>query len=144
MHLKTAYDVSPWCSSQYSDKNTNALSRIVNSMIEALNSKFYLPDYVIVFLDDDLIEFLQYKKFGVAALLGSWIEYLAQFIVEVVETRCQDLPVKARPTDKTQVYFVEPINHSNFDYINQQVRQTYTNCLEATAKLHESMRVLKL
>ena len=77
MYLKDKYEIMPFCSSKYSDKNTNALSRLVNSFIQALNSKFYLPNYVVVMLDNDLIEFLQYKRFAVGSLLGPWLEYLA-------------------------------------------------------------------
>ena len=41
--LLTHYEVLPFCSSKYSDKNSNTLSRITNSFMEALNKKFLLP-----------------------------------------------------------------------------------------------------
>ena len=84
------------------------------------------------------------KKFAVASLLGPWIEYLAEFISESLEDRHQKLSLKARLAEKTQVYWVESVNHDNFDYINQQVRETFSQCLEATSKSHETMRVLKM
>ena len=38
------------------DKNANLLSRLQHSFASALISKTYLPAYVIIFLDDDLID----------------------------------------------------------------------------------------
>ena len=143
-YLKDHYEIIPYCSSQYSDRNMNALSRIVNSFIQGMNSKFYLPDFIIVFLDDDLIEYLGYKKVSLASLLGPWIKYLAQFMVDAVHQRWNDLPTKARLPAKTQIYMVESVNHDNFKYQNQQARSTFSKCLEVTAKLHDSMRVLKI
>ena len=111
-----------------------------------MNVKYYLPDYVIILLDDDLISHLQYKKFKVASLLGPWIEYLSQFITEALQTRRQQLLVKARLREQTQVYWVEAVGHSNFDYPDQQVRDIFSKCLETNckAKVFTQMRVLKL
>ena len=144
MYLEMHYEVIPHCSSKYNDRNTNCLSRIVTSLILALNTKYYLPSCVIVLLDDNLIEYLGYKRFPVASLLGPWVEYLAQTVIESLESRRQELIPKARLPDKTQAYFVEPVNHDNFEYINQQVRDTFGKCLEVTARLHDNMRILKL
>ena len=78
-----------------------------------------------------------------ASLLGQWIEFLAQFIAKTLLDRFQALPPRAKK-EPTQVYWVETISHNNFDYVNQQVREMFTQCLEANCKLHECMRVLKL
>ena len=64
--------------------------------------------------------------------------------MESLEKRCQDLPAKARLADKTQACWLEAANHDNFDYIDQQVRDTFNQCLEATSKLHDAMRILKI
>ena len=79
-------------------------------------------------------------------LLGPWIEYICQVVAEVLATRWSDLSPKARPADgsHTQIYWIEAVNHSNFKYINQQVRDTFNKCLEANCKLHENMRILKI
>ena len=144
LFMKERYEVLPYCSSRFSDKNTNALSRLVNSFISALNTKFYLPSYVVIALEADLIDFLQYKRFAVASLLGPWVEYLAQLFVEILDERRKKLPLKARLVDKTQLYWLEAATHENFDYVDQQACEAFNHCLDATAKLHDSMRILKL
>ena len=99
LYMKTHFEVTPFCSSKYSDKNTNVLSHIVNSFTEALNAKYYLPEFIIIFLDDDLIQFLQYKCFNVATLLGPWVKHLSQIISESLAARFQDLSPKSRPKE---------------------------------------------
>ena len=144
LFMRNNYEVIAHCSSKYSDKNINTLSCIVNSFIHAMNTKFYLPDFLIVFLDSDLIDYLQYKKLNTAQLLGPWIEYLTEFIDESLQNRHQLLPAKVRLSTPTQVYWVEALGHSNFDYMDKQAREIFNQCMDAACKLHEPMRVLKL
>ena len=56
--MKENFEVVPYGSNSYNDNNQNAVSRITNSLIQALNSKYYLPEFLLIFLDDDLIEHL--------------------------------------------------------------------------------------
>ena len=95
-------------------------------------------------LDDDLIQYLGYTKFKVASLYGPWIEYLSEVFTESLQNRRNQLPRKARLEDITQVYWVEPASHNNYDYIDQQLREKFSQCLEANAKAFDTMRVLKL
>ena len=132
--MKEHFEVTPYCSSKYSDKNSNTLSRLTNSFIQAMNTKFHLPDFIVVILDDDLIEFLQYKKYSVATLLGTWIEHLTDFMAESLQKHHQQLPSKAKLKQPTQVYWVESLSHNNFDYLDQQVRDVFTKCLEVSCK----------
>ena len=145
-YLKSSFEVLPFGSTRRNDKNANAVSRIVNSFIQALNTKYYLPDYLIVFLDVDLVDYLQYKKFKVASLLGPWIEYLSEVFAESLQKRRMQLPKKARLEECTQVYWVEPVNHNNFDYTNQQIREKLAGCLDANSKNcpGDAVRTLKL
>ena len=130
LYMKENYEVLLFCSSRYSDKNVNAVSRIVNSFMAAINSKVYLPSFIMVILDDDLIQFMQYKKYGVSTLYGTWIEYLAKLFVEIVDKKCSQLPASAQLEDKTQIYWVEPAAHSNFVSENRQMREKFTVCLD--------------
>ena len=99
----------------------------MNSFIEAMNSKFYLPDYLLVILDDDLIDYMQYKCMGMAQLIGPWIEYLADLFEEALQVRRDLLPQKAKNPEHTQVYWIEVVNHDNFDYQDRQAREVTVN-----------------
>ena len=142
--LKEQYDVLPFCSSRYNDRNSNMLSQIQHSFTTALNSKNYLPADVIVFLDDDLIEYLQYKKFKVASLYGHWLEYIAKVLHEMLLKKLQLLPVKAQPKDDLQIYWIEPANHKNFALENVRSRETFAACMDMVIKEYDNMQLLKI
>ena len=142
--LKENFEVVPFCSSKYSDRNVNMLSRIINSFISAVNNKIYLPAYLIILLDDDLIDYLQYKKFGVSTLYGNWLEFLAGNIQMTLEKARDELPNFAKAAEKTQVYWVEPPNHIEFTSEDKQMREKFSHCLEALTKIYNDMRVLKI
>ena len=85
--MKKHYDISPFCSSKYNDKNNNVLSRIQHSLAAALNSKAYLPSYILVVLNDNLIEYLQFKRPNVATFYGTWMEFLSETVQEMLKDK---------------------------------------------------------
>ena len=143
-YMKENYDVTAFCSSKYSDKNTNAVSRVLNSLILAVNQKVILPDYLINCLEADLIEYLGYKKYGVSTLYGSWIEFLSKEISEILDARRQGLPIGSHLKNKPQISWVEPVRHANFDFVDGQMRDKFGACLNAVSKIYENMRCLKI
>ena len=78
--MKSNYEITAVNSSKYSDKNSNMLSRIQIAVAKMIEKQVLLPKFVIMVLDDDLIEFLQYKNYGVSAMYGAWIEWLVSEI----------------------------------------------------------------
>ena len=103
----------------------------------------YLPAYIII-LDDDLIEYMQYKRMAVASLYGTWLEYLAATLNSMLCTKRKGLPEKALPTDKTQIYWIEAANHKNFSSENVQAREIFNNCLDMVIKTYDNMRLLRI
>ena len=85
-YIKENFEVVPFCSSHFSDRNSNALSRLLNSFVQAMNGKFYLPDYIIIMINNDLIDYLQYTRFKVASLYGPWLEYLSEFRTQLLQS----------------------------------------------------------
>ena len=118
------------------------LSRILNSFVAAINKKIYLPDYLIIVLDDDLIEFLQYQKIGVSTLYDNWLEFIAGNVTQALDIRCKQLPLAVVGKDSTQVYWVEPAPHYNFCEENKQMREKFSMCLDYLCKIYDNMRVL--
>ena len=142
--MKKNFDVNPFCSSRFSDRNVNTVSHILYSFVSAVNNKVYLPAYLVIILDDDLIEFIGYKKYGVSTMYGTWIEYLAKEIVKLIDFRWNELPVASKLEHKTQIYWVEPVMHCNFDVDNRQMRDKFTACLDSVSKIYDNMRCLKI
>ena len=137
--LKKHFEVMPFCSSKYNDKNANLLSRLQHSFATALNSKVYLPAYVVIVFDDDLIEYLGHKKFKVASMYGQWIEFLAKTFHEMLQLEFDHLSECARPDEPTQLYWLEAVTHHNFAPENTQCREIFNNCLDSVLKIYEDM-----
>ena len=142
--LKMHFNVLPFCSSKYSDRNSNMISRIINCLITAINNKVYLPHYVLVAIDDDLVSYQKYKGFGVAALYGNWLEYLQNTINTVLKERRESLPINTVNPDQTQVYWVEPANHAAFSKKEREIREKFLVCLDASTKVCDNVRILKI
>ena len=54
------------------------------------------------------------------------------------------LPEKAKPKNETQIYWIEPANHKNFDVLHVQSREIFLQCMDTVLKLYDNMRLLKI
>ena len=56
--------MTPFCSSRFSDSNTNLLSQLQITLVDAINMKVHLLDYIVIILDNDMIDYLKFKGQG--------------------------------------------------------------------------------
>ena len=70
------------------------MARVVNATIEGLNSKEHLPKYVLVLLDKDLIENLNYFEYGISELLDTCVYWLVKEFNRMFEARREDIHQK--------------------------------------------------
>ena len=83
-YIKDNFKVTAFCSNRFNDKNSNTLSRLQISISSALNSSTYLPHYMVFALDNDLINYLNFKGSGQASFYGEWLEWLVKQVAEAV------------------------------------------------------------
>ena len=102
--IKNEFEIYPFCSSRFVSNNGNCLSRLQITIANGINAHVTLPEYMIFVLDDDLIQFLEYKSWGVASLYGPWLEWLLQSVQNLVDVKWKQLPNKARLPHKPQIY----------------------------------------
>ena len=95
LYAKKAFEVHNFCNSRYTCNNRNMLSRIQHAVLRGINKRFKLPDFILIVLDNDLAQFLNYNAAGTASLIGSWIEWLTKQIADTIQKRKQELPLKA-------------------------------------------------
>ena len=69
----------------------SSLARILNAVIEGINTKSKLPRYVIIIPDKDILESFKFCDFGIKTLLKGSIQWLHQKINRVFETRHEDM-----------------------------------------------------
>ena len=83
--IKKKFDVLPFCGNRFSSNNTNMLSRLQNSMHNLIKEHVKLPKYIIILLDNDLIEFADFDDYGIMTILGEWVEYLVKEFKKTVQ-----------------------------------------------------------
>ena len=110
--IKDRFEFKPYCNSCYNSATANMLVRLQNTFTRALNENNSMPKFILVILDDDLIQYLNFKEAGASQLLGSWIEWLSQQFTDALHSKRDKLPRKAQ--QETCIYWVLPPLHHDF------------------------------
>ena len=98
-YIKDNFEYKAFCNSKFSSNQQNMLARLQNSMAQGVNSTTKtgrLLKYIIILLDDDLISYLNFSQDGVATLLGTWAQWLADQFDELINSRRKQLPSKCK------------------------------------------------
>ena len=140
--MKERFELTPHCNSKFSSNNTNILSRILNTLAAGINEVFRLPKYLVVILDDDLIQYLNYDGYGCATCYGEWIEFLVEGFKDLFQDAKDKLPKKAVKDSFPWTYWVTAPRHKFFR--NNSAHTKFNNTLEATIKSQPNMRLIKL
>ena len=144
-YIKANYDSIAFCNSRFASKNTNMISRLQNTFAHGLNhcKNGFLPLYVIVVLDDDMITYLNYQHDGAATLLGSWIEWLVKQFNGLLQERIQQLPSRCVKFD-TFFYWVSAPLHNNFSKECNNLRVKFNLSLDSVIRTQTNMRVVRM
>ena len=101
-----------------------------------------LPKYIVVILDDDLIDYLNFKAEGAATLMGTWIEWLTGELQSLINDRISQLPVKCKV--KQFFYWVTAPIHNYFSKECNAMRIKFNLSLESVLRTKDTMRAIKL
>ena len=144
-YTKTNFHVEAFCSSRFSDKNENLLSRLQISFATAINNSKWLPDYVVVVLDNDLIDYIGFKNCGATTFYGKCLEWIFESFNKLIIRKNELLLARAQNINQTQIYWVAAVQHQLFEDIDKHAREKFNVCLEMVAKLYDNnTRVIKI
>ena len=93
--------------------------------------------YILVVLDDDLISYLDFKREGLATLLGTWVEWLVKELSEIVKTRLSQLPLKSRKVIPF-FYWVTAPNHTHFSKERNALHTKFNLSLESVIRAQDN------
>ena len=112
----------------------NFLARVQNAMMEAFNRRFHLPRYIVIMLDKDLIEVVNYFKYGESMILDKAIQWLSKELDRTIESRSEDLMQKkpGAAYSNTKTVWTKMIPRKNM----QQVSATERKILAAKPKFN--------
>ena len=147
-YIKENYEYLAHCNSQFSSSQTNILARLQSSLaagITATNKRHgMLPKYILVILDDDLIQYLQFHgEDGVATLLGTWVQWLSKEFNSLIDQRMGQLPAKSKKVIP-YFYWVNVPTHSFFTKEANQLRIKFNLSLDSVLRPVNNMRVIKI
>ena len=108
---KRNFDVSAYCNSKQSEKDQNIVRRLRNSLAVALTKNWKLPKYIVVILEGDIIDYLNYTNFGISGFYGDLLESVIKGFVAMIKTRKDQLPQKSKKATYPFIYWVAAPMH---------------------------------
>ena len=149
LFIKENFEFGAFCNSRWGSSQENILVRLQNSLAMAINSNNktsgIMAKYVIVVLDDDLINYLDYGEEGVTTILGSWIEWISDAFKDLISQRLQQVPSKTKKFPPF-VYWVAAPTHKYFTKETNKLRIRFNLALESVirSKGNDRMRFMKI
>ena len=142
-YTKEHFEVSGFMNDKYKSIDTNAVSRMRNLMVGALHDRVVFPKYIVVVMDDDLVEFVAEKNLEAGTkTFTRLLNWLMRQYSRIIETQKEFLPGKAKRLDHPWVIWIEPTLHDNFP--NNETRFCFIQAMNDAAKKYSNFTVLKL
>ena len=132
---------------------TNILMRVRNSIAEAFNRRYHMPRYIVIMLDKDVVESLNYFDPGETKLLGQVMDWISKEVQHCMEARCEDLyrtkAGAAYPGTKVVWVKMIPRKGKSTNYTNQELnildsRQKFNNILDDIAERKKQNHVMNI
>ena len=123
--------------------NRSVLGCLRNVLAFALNSKSKLPKYILLVINNDLIDCVKpASKPGTSMIFGRIIQWLADEYHSAILDCKTALKLKAVRNSFPQIFWVALPYHQNFT--NGSTRFKFNQSLDTVIPLYNEMRVMKL
>ena len=144
-YIKKQFEFTGFRGSRFSSNVENMLVRIQNTFASSLNKCKYLPKYMVVVPDDDLITYLGCKnEDGIATLLGRWMEWLVDEIQELIKKKKSLLPAKACRDSYPFIYWVAAPLHHYFSKDRNALRVKFNLSMDSVVRAQKNMRIVTM
>ena len=143
-YMKKHFQVSSFMSDKSNSLDTNMLSRYQNLLVGVITEQVILPKVIVIVPDDDLINYVNHPKPGLAKILGKVINWLMREYEKILQVQKDFLPVKAKKDHFLYMIWSEAPYHDNFMDIDNEMRDKFNSCLRAVGKMKENVSVLAL
>ena len=124
------------------ESGSNILSRLRNSLIDAMNDRIILPKLIIIVPDYDIVRELKHERYGISMALGKILDHIVNEMKRLIEARKDQLGPKSKKFGYPHVLWIEPPLHKNFT--KNDYRRKFNENLESILKLHTGVSYLKL
>ena len=146
LRLKDAYskrfDIDIAAGDIFSDVN-QVTCRITNAYVQKLNNCINMPKIVLVVLENDIINEVELKSFGVSEYYGRHIEEIINECNKITLEFANILPFQAKRDGWPKFIWVSPTQH-NYTPLQKVMRGKFTEVLENIAQHHRNVWPVKL
>ena len=138
LYIKENYDIYAFFNNNHYD--TNILSRVRKVLVLALNQQMYLPRFMAIVLDNDLMRFINHSKFGIGLETGTLVEWLVSAFDKAINTRLDQLQPKCKKQGFPHIIWFGVPMHELFQ--DNDVCEKFNESLESTIPLYGNMSLL--
>ena len=138
------YEIKPYYGSSL-EVNKSLIGRVRNQYVCAINDLTLLPKVVLIVLDDNLVDNVKIKDFGVSDIYGRLTHWLASKLNKLTETHKDQMPGRATRMDAPMFIGMLPPTHKNFN--NNILRVKMANSMKsglATNPNHITLHMKKV
>ena len=121
------------------NKSGNVLSRVYNSVVQAIESEILFPKAILIILDNDLLKHAPNGS-GTEKFLEMVTEDLITSLHVLMETHKKVLPPKAKKFKYPSFLWMVPPTHKSFT--DNEKRLVFATVLENTVMKFNEMRFL--
>ena len=149
-YMKQNFEISIFFNTDYMktssfEHNTqikNRVARVHNTLVRAMRTRGTLPKFILLILEDDIINFLNFNDYGVSEMQGRVIEFLVKEINASIESFKGFLPNKAKKQRYPQLIWLQPSLHKN--YYNTGLRKKFGTNMNNIVPIYSNNTVLRL
>ena len=137
------FEMSGYYNNKFDGLNPNMISRVRNTIIAGIKQDVHLLKMIVVVLDDDLIKYLNFGRYGFSEASGRLVSYLMSEFGKIIESHNERLPKKAiRKDGGPTIVWIQPPLHKNF--ANNHLRIKFAKVCDEMAQLHPNNVALAL
>ena len=120
----------------------NAISKLVNALIFAINNQKRIPKWILIVPEGDLLHCTAHTQFGVSSVYGLIIEYIMSSMDTAIHSLIDKIPHRANKYNWPYFLWVEPTLHMK--YTDNSLRGKFIKSLHTAALMHDRTVVLPL
>ena len=141
-YVHNTFDIKGFFTNKFTHYDQNAVSRICNTLITALQEKIKLPKWIIIVMDDDLIKYIDVDSKDIAEVLSRLLDNIMKEHNKTIAIHKDFLPPRAQRKHFPQFIWIKAPVHNNFS--NNAERIKFNSALTNMVKFHANTSVLEL
>ena len=118
--------------------------RISNAYIDKLNNCVNIPKMVFIVIENDIINDVELKSFGVTEFYGRYIEEIINECNKITLEFANILPFQSKRDGWPRFVWIVPTQHNNYSPLQKELRMKFAEVLENIAQHHRNVWTLKL